>query len=119
MFVRRSVLSAAILVAATGALYVATPFVLRSVRWAPHKEAVEEWAAAVKRQPKHGESKHVQFANGQWFSVHTSEVDVDVDGFSTIYSGQQIHSDGFYVVPPGKWVRDISEVIPVWDEHLN
>ena len=107
-----------VVLAAIVAFVVTTPAVHHWYTWRPRRAALVDWAASLERQPDQHEAKLIQMPNGQWLSVQTSEVDIAADG-TTTYSGQPIRSDGFYVVPPGQWVDNISEVIPLWQEHLN
>ena len=94
------------------ALLAVIPAAHRWTTWAPHREALDEWAAGLERQPNSHESWSVKL-NGQSFSVHTSEIEIDPDGVTWNWSGQPIQPQGFYVVPPGEWVEDVPEVDPV------
>ena len=117
--IRFSLRSLIVVTAALAALLALTPAAHRWITWAPHRDALHEWAAGLQRQPNRCESKLIQMPNGRRFSVHTAEAEIDDDGFTTTYSGKPVRSQGFFVVPPGEWVVDIPDVIRLWHEHRN
>ena len=85
--------------------------------WAPYRESLDEWAASLKRLPNKCESKTVQLPSGNWVGVSTAELDVADDYSTAGYSGQPVRDRGYFVIPLGKWVDTIPDVVRTWHKH--
>lgn len=95
--------------------FAGAPMVTRWYTWSSHSQALGDWAAQLKRE--HWEAHAVQLSTGQCFSVHIAEVAIEDDGYSYVYSGQPIRQHGYFVVPPGKWVDSVPDIIDTWEQH--
>lgn len=114
---RFSIRTALTIIAIAAIAYACGPWTYRRVKYIEHYPALIEWASDVKRMPNHAEGYTFQGRDGQWFSVSTCKHEV-ADDFSTMtYSGATPDPSRFFVVPPGKWVETIDEVLATWDRY--
>ena len=103
------------------------PSLLRYYRWSDARPRLLQWAAQLERKPSISEAwEHiVRHRDGsvKYYVVSTSELVREIDGNGEelwCASGRRPPDPSrFYVVPPGKWVDSIDEVIRVWDDNID
>lgn len=89
----------------------------RRIKWFDHRSRLVDWAANLKRERQRNESYAILWGAGQQFVVSTSELIVAPDYSSATYDGATPDPIRFFVVPPGKWVDTIDDVLDTWDEY--
>lgn len=93
------------------------PMIYRRARFAEHYERLAISAAGWERTPGLAEGYEFQASNGVWLSVWTCEHSF-ADKYSlAVCDDATPDSSRFFVVPPGKWVDTIDDVITTWDEY--
>ena len=95
------------------------PNLYRRVKFVDHYNGLAAASADWERKPIRGSAEGYEFRadNGVWLSVWTSEHSY-VDKYSLAVPTEDAIPDPrrFFVVPPGKWVYTIDDVIATWDE---
>jgi hypothetical protein len=92
------------------------------VVWYDVRENVVRWAGNLTRSHSAPESYVLPGPNGIQLSVMTVEPVIvrDAEGFikSAIIGGNSTPDPKrFFVIPPGKWVDDIDQMIEAWDQY--
>ena len=100
----------------------AYPRIRRFVQWYETRKIVSRWAETLERKPDKPESFSMQNASGSFLAVMTVEPAItrDEKGFiekATIGAHSISDPKRFFVIPPGKWVDDIDQVIEEWDKY--
>ncbi len=109
-------------------LMILVPQYLRYRRWQGTKQQLMEWSSRLKRAPYKDETfvkMNIDLPNGTTVSyfVSTTEPRREVDGagneswISTAENTRSPDPKRYFVVPPGKWVDTIDDVILTWDNH--
>ncbi|MFO0913565.1 MAG: hypothetical protein U0795_11460 [Pirellulales bacterium] len=109
-------------------LLTLVPQYMRYRRWHETKQQLTEWSSRLKRTPFKDEAfvkMNIDLPNGTTVSyfVSTTERLREVDGagneswLSTVETSRSPDPKRYFVVPPGKWVDTIDEVILTWDNH--
>jgi hypothetical protein len=98
-------------------LLAAIPPTYRWYKWRYELQSLHQWAATLKREQNHCESKTIQLPNGRWLAVYTAEVSFSEDYSRATWSGQPVKDRGFFVVPPGTWVESPEDVVRLCDEY--
>ena len=114
---RFSLRSLLIIVTVLGCLASFFPTIIRWQSWAPQRQRLSKWATGLERSHGKCESLAFQAPSGNWVSVSTAELDMARGNQSAIYRGQPVRAEGFFVIPPGKWVDSLADVVREWDRH--
>lgn len=104
--------------------FAAYPRIRTFMQWYEVRQNVARWAGSLTRSPSKPESYVLPGPKGSGLSVMTVEpvVTRDAKGFveSAIIEGNATPDPKrFFVIPPGKWVDDIDQVIEAWDQSLS
>lgn len=98
-------------------LFAFGPRIYRCVKYIGHYQRLTTLAASWTREPNKCEGYTFRAANGTWLSVSTAEQEVSKDFSTATYNGAMPDPNRFFVVPPGKWVDSIDEVLATWDNY--
>ena len=91
------------------------PNLYRRAKFVDHYKRLRKLSAEFERRPGRAEGYEFQAANGVWLSVWTCE-HTFADKYSlAVYDGAPPDPNRFFVVPPGKWVDTIDDVLATWD----
>lgn len=108
--------------AAVGVMLGVVPAYNRHRRWEGTRKALEQWAQTLKREAGRGESYALGPVeiDGQhrWFLVSTTKLSRMSDAKrdkSWEFDSAEPDPSRFFVIPSGKWVETIEEVVPTWD----
>ncbi len=111
----------------------AYPVVIKHLRWSTERNRMVSWAENLKRSPGQFEvywcrttdtGGPLRVSQKSRFAVATSEPQLEQlfssDQVSWVFRGNcVVDSKRFFVMPPGKWVNSIDEVIPIWEQHFD
>lgn len=111
-------------------LLTLVPQYMRYRRWQGTKQQLMEWSSRLKRLPFKDETfvkMNIDLPNGTTVSYFVSTTEsrreVDVAGNESWISTQETSRSPdpkrYFVVPPGKWVDTIDDVILTWDYYRN
>ena len=104
------------------------PQYVRYRRWQGTKQQLLQWSSRLERIPFKDETfvkMNIDLSNGTTVSyfVSTTEPVREIDSAgneswtTTEESSRSPDPSRYFVVPPGKWVDTIDEVIVTWDNH--
>lgn len=104
--------------------FAAYPRIRKFMQWYEVRQNVARWAGTLTRSPSKPESYVLPGPKGSGLAVMTVEpiLTRDANGFSesAIIEGNATPDPKrFFVIPPGKWVDDIDQVIEAWDQCLS
>ncbi len=99
-------------------------------RWSKTKRGLQQWASKLERKPGKGEvycTLFIELPNGssREFSVSTTEPrhKIDANGNEEWNSDAETLAKSdpsrFLVVPSGRWVDTLDQVIETWDRYRN
>ena len=112
-----------VIVAMVAVAFAVYPRIRKFVQWYEVRRNVARWSGTLTRSPSKPESYVLPGPNGCQLSVMTVEpvITRDSKGFveSAIIEGNATPDPKrFFVIPPGKWVDDIDQMIEAWDQCL-
>lgn len=117
-----------LLFAFVAVLLALVPQYLRYHRWRGTKQQLVEWSARLERKPFKNETfvkMTLDLPSGSSISYFVSTTqplrEVDSNGVeswtTTEETSRTPDPNRYFVVPPGKWVETIDDVILAWDNH--
>lgn len=124
----RSLLLFAAIIAIALAAY---PRIRRYIQWRNARISLKEWASNLKRDSD-GVEEYMYLSvsfdpsrkdplGGVSYSVMTAEPEMGTAPDGTVtwttHAGTVPDLSRFFVIPPGKWVDNIEEVIETWDRY--
>jgi hypothetical protein len=121
-FLRFKLRTLFIVVALVAMALAAYPRIRRFVQWYETRKIVSRWAETLERKPDKAESFTMNSPIGGRLAEMTVEATItrDEKGFierTTIGAYSISDPKRFFVIPPGKWVDDIDQVIEEWDKY--
>ncbi len=96
-------------------LAVFPPF-YRRLKWRDDRIRLIDWSKNVKRTPNKCETFTIRASNGQWLTASTAFQEVGQDFDQATYDGAMPDPKRFFVIPPGKWVDTIDQILDTWEE---
>lgn len=104
-------------ISAMALLLAAIAQIRYQVKWGEHREMLTRWSAGLKRQPHQSEDFTLGKRNGRWLIVSTAEHEVAKDFADYTYDGKMPDPSRYFVIPPGKWVDTVDEIIATWEDY--